>query len=141
MRDDGTVELNVHAQPGAGRTQITGRHGDASRSGSPSRPSTVEPTPRSRRLLADAFGLPAKAVELVSGDKSRTKRFRLTVEDVDAFADRLDDLVASGGRGPGPGRPGQVASTARLNPAPGPFTIQHPFGGLRGSHAQAHPGA
>ena len=27
--DDGTVELAVHAQPGAGRTQITGRFGDA----------------------------------------------------------------------------------------------------------------
>jgi uncharacterized protein YggU (UPF0235/DUF167 family) len=27
--DDGAIELNVHAQPGAGRTHIAGRHGTA----------------------------------------------------------------------------------------------------------------
>src|SRR5262245_1055669 len=29
-----------------------------------------------------------------------------------------------------------MAPAQRLNPGPSPFTIQHPFGGLRGSHAE-----
>ena len=102
VRDDGSVELNVHAQPGAGRTQITGRHGDALKIRIAVPPEHGRANGALASTLADAFGLPANAVELVSGDKSRTKRFRLAVEDVDAFADRLDDLVASGSEGPGP---------------------------------------
>jgi uncharacterized protein (TIGR00251 family) len=102
VRDDGTVELNVHAQPGAGRTQITGRHGDALKIRVAVPPQHGRANAVLATTIAEAFGLPANAVELVSGDKSRTKRFRLTVEDVDAFADRLDDLVAAGSEGPGP---------------------------------------
>jgi uncharacterized protein (TIGR00251 family) len=102
VRDDGSVELNVHAQPGAGRTQITGRHGDALKIRVAVPPEHGRANAALSSTLAEAFGLPAKAVELVSGDKSRTKRFRLTVEDIDAFAHRLDDLVASGSEGPGP---------------------------------------
>ena len=107
----------MHAQPGAGRTQITGRTATRSRSGSPCRPSTAGPTPRSPRPLAEAFGLDAGAVELVSGEKSSTKRFRLAVDDVDEFADRLDDLVASGGEGPGPADRDKWRPPQRLNPA------------------------
>jgi uncharacterized protein (TIGR00251 family) len=102
VRDDGSVELNVHAQPGAGRTQITGRHGDALKIRVAVPPEHGRANAALASALAEAFGLPAKGVELVSGDKSRTKRFRLAVDDVDAFAHRLDDLVASGGEGPGP---------------------------------------
>ena len=102
VRDDGTVDLNVHAQPGAGRTQITGRHGNALKVRVAVPPEHGRANAALTTVLADAFGLPANAVELVSGDKSRSKRFRLTVDDIDAFADRLDDLVASGMEGPGP---------------------------------------
>jgi len=102
VRDDGSVELNVHAQPGAGRTQITGRHGDALKVRIAVPPEHGRANTALAAALADAFGLPDNAVELVSGEKSRAKRFRLTVEDIDEFADRLDDLVASGGEGPGP---------------------------------------
>src|SRR3954453_9288071 len=99
MRKDGTVELNVHAQPGAGRTQITGRHGDALKVRVAVPPEHGRANSALEALLADAFGIPAKGVSIVSGEKSRTKRFRLTVEDVDAFALRLDDLVAAGTSG------------------------------------------
>ncbi len=102
VRDDGTVELNVHAQPGAGRTQITGRYGDALKIRVAVPPQHGRANTALASTLAEAFGLPDKAVELVSGDKSRTKRFRLTVGDIDEFADRLDDLVASGSAGAGP---------------------------------------
>jgi uncharacterized protein (TIGR00251 family) len=102
VSDDGTVELHVHAQLGAGRTQITGRHGDALKIRVAVPPEHGRANVALAATLAEAFGLDPKAVELVSGEKSRTKRFRLTVGDVDEFAHRLDGLVASGGEGPGP---------------------------------------
>jgi uncharacterized protein (TIGR00251 family) len=102
VSDDGSVELHVHAQPGAGRTQITGRHGDALKVRVAVPPEHGRANTALATALAEAFGLATKDVTLVSGEKSRTKRFRLVVDDVAAFADQLDDLVAKGGSGPGP---------------------------------------
>src|SRR3954466_16279458 len=105
VNDDGSVELHIHAQPGAGRTQITGRHGDALkvRVAVPpehGRANQVVPT-----TLADAFGLSAGGVTLVSGEKDHAKRFRLAVDDVEVFAARLDDLVGAGPARHGPADP------------------------------------
>ena len=100
--DDGSVDLHVHAQPGAGRTQITGRHGDALKVRIAVPPEHGRANDALASVLVDAFGLKAKDVSLVSGEKSRTKHFRIVVDDVDAFAERLDELVATGSSGPGP---------------------------------------
>ena len=54
------------------------------------------------KALADVFAIAPSAVSITAGEKSRTKRFRLTVEDVEVFAQRLDDLVAGATSGPGP---------------------------------------
>jgi uncharacterized protein (TIGR00251 family) len=102
VNDDGSIELHVHAQPGAGRTQIVGRHGDALKVRIAVPPEHGRANTALGGVLADAFGIPAKDVSIVSGEKSRTKRFRLAVDDVDAFALRLDELVAAGASGPGP---------------------------------------
>ena len=102
VNDDGSVELHVHAQPGAGRTQITGRHGDALKVRVAVPPEHGRANTALSEVLADAFGVTPKDVSIVSGEKSRTKRFRLSVDDVEAFAHRLDDLVAAGTSGPGP---------------------------------------
>src|SRR3954451_13701128 len=102
VNEDGSVELHVHAQPGAGRTQITGRHGDALKVRVAVPPEHGRANTALGAVLADVFDVAAKDVTIVSGEKSRTKRFRLVVEDVEAFAQRLDDLVASGASGPGP---------------------------------------
>ena len=102
VNDDGTVDLHVHAQPGAGRTQITGRHGDALKIRIAVPPEHGRANEALTKVLADVFGIAASAVSLASGDKSRTKRFRLVVDDVDAFADRLDEVVAAGASAPGP---------------------------------------
>src|SRR5688572_8297373 len=91
VNDDGSVVLHVHAQPGAGRTQITGRHGDAVKVRVAVPPEHGRANDALVVALADAFGIGTRDVSLVSGEKSRTKRFRLKVDDVDAFADRLDD--------------------------------------------------
>ena len=102
VNEDGSVELNVHAQPGAGRTQITGRHGDALKVRIAVPPEHGRANDALAKLLAEEFGVAAKAVTITSGEKSRTKRFRLVVDDVEAFEHRLDDLVAEGASGPGP---------------------------------------
>jgi len=102
VNDDGSVELHVHAQPGAGRTQITGRHGDSLKVRVAVPPEHGRANEALATVLAEAFGLAPKDVSIVAGEKSRTKRFRLVVDDVDAFAGRLDDLVAAGASGPGP---------------------------------------
>jgi len=102
VNEDGSVDLQVHAQPGAGRTQITGRHGDALKIRVAVPPEHGRANDALASVLVEAFGLKAKDVSLVSGEKSRTKRFRVVIEDVDAFADRLDELVAEGASGPGP---------------------------------------
>ena len=102
VNDDGSVELHVHAQPGAGRTQITGRHGDALKIRVAVPPEHGRANDALASVLVEAFGLKPADVSLLSGEKSRTKRFRIVVEDVDAFADRLDELVSAGASGPGP---------------------------------------
>ncbi|MEY2402510.1 MAG: uncharacterized protein QOD38_61 [Acidimicrobiaceae bacterium] len=102
VNDDGSVELNVHASPGAGRTQITGRHGDALKVRVAVPPEHGRANDALAKVFADAFGIAVGAVSITAGEKSRTKRFRLAVDDVETFAHRLDDLVAEGASGPGP---------------------------------------
>ena len=102
VQDDGSVELNVHAQPGAGRTQITGRHGDALKIRVAVPPEHGRANNALAKVLAEVFGIAANAVSITSGEKSRAKRFRLVVDDVEAFSHRLADLVAEGASAPGP---------------------------------------
>ena len=102
VNDDGSVELHVHAQPGAGRTQISGRHGDALKIRVAVPPEHGRANDALAKVLADAFGVARGAVSITAGEKSRTKRFRVAVDDVDAFAHRLEDLVADATSGPGP---------------------------------------
>lgn len=69
--------LDVRAQPGAGRTAVAGRHGDALkiRVGAP--PVGGRANAAVVAFLADQFGLRAAQVSLVSGQTSRQKRIRL----------------------------------------------------------------
>jgi uncharacterized protein len=94
---DGVV-LHVHVQPSAGRTAIVGRHGDAVKLRVAAPPVDDRANAAVSELLADLFGIKETAIELVSGGKSRVKRFRLKGVDVDTFEARLDAGVdASGG--------------------------------------------
>jgi uncharacterized protein (TIGR00251 family) len=101
---DGAVELSVHAQPAAGRTQITGRFGDALKVRVAAPPEQGRANVALAKALAEAFGVDAKAVSLVSGETSRTKRFRITGVEEDDFIRRLDELVEEGTSAPGPTR-------------------------------------
>lgn len=96
-----SVVLRVHLQPGAGRTMVVGRHGNALHV-------RVAPPPQDGRantalvkFLAETFEVPEAAVELVGGEHGRDKRVAVTGIDAESFGRRLDDLLETAGRAPG----------------------------------------
>ncbi|HKF92605.1 MAG TPA: DUF167 family protein [Acidimicrobiia bacterium] len=82
------VVLRVHVQPGAGRSSVVGRHGDSLKL-------RVAAPPDGRAnaaavgLIAAALGVKERDVELVSGERSRLKRFRVVGIDADDVDARL----------------------------------------------------
>lgn len=100
---DDAVVLAVHVQPGAGRSAVVGRHGDALKLKIAAPPAGGRANEASAALLAETFGAPAGQVALISGDKSRSKRFKLSGLDVDEFRRRLEQVVEEGASGAGPG--------------------------------------
>jgi uncharacterized protein (TIGR00251 family) len=84
---DDSVVLRVHTQPGAGRSAVMGRHGGALKVKVAAPPVDGRANDAVVELLVRTFGLERSKVELVSGQSSRSKRFRLdgiTPELVDA---------------------------------------------------------
>jgi uncharacterized protein (TIGR00251 family) len=102
IEGDGVVVLRVHAQPGAGRSAVTGRHGAAVKVRVAAPPERGRANEACRELLAETFGVPPTAITLVSGDSSRLKRFRIEGVDVDDFRRRLGRIVEGGNADVGP---------------------------------------
>jgi hypothetical protein len=96
--DADSVVLHVHVAPGAGKTAVVGRHGDALKVRVAAPPVGGRANSATSELLAETFGVKGKDVELVSGDTSRSKRFRLSGIDLEDFERRLRLLVGSGER-------------------------------------------
>lgn len=96
FQDDDAVVLQVHVQPGAGRSAVVGRHGTALKVRVAAPPVGGRSNAATGELLAEAFGLRGDQVELVGGETSRSKTFRLSALDVDEFRRRLEQLVDSG---------------------------------------------
>ena len=101
--DDGSVTLSVHASPGAGRSSVVGRHGQALKVRVAAPPEGGRANQALTALLAEEFGVPESAVELISGPGSRSKRFKLTGVDPEEFRRALERVVGGGNAGPGPG--------------------------------------
>ena len=74
---DGAVTLRVHAQPGAKRTEVAGLHGAAVKI------RVAAPALEDRanaalvEFLAGRFSVARREVRLLSGDRSREKRFEI----------------------------------------------------------------
>jgi uncharacterized protein (TIGR00251 family) len=74
---DGTLVLSVHAQPGAKRTEVAGLHGDALKI------RVAAPALEDRAnaalvdFIAERLGVARRDVTLVSGERSREKRFNI----------------------------------------------------------------
>ncbi len=90
-----TSIVAVHVQPRAGRTQITGRHGDALRIRVAAPPLDGRATEAARRALASALGVAPSAVTLTAGERSRLKRFRVDGLAADDARARLASVIAA----------------------------------------------
>jgi uncharacterized protein len=92
--------LHVHVATRAGRDEIRGRHGDTLRVRVQAPPVDGRANDAVRSLLGSAFHISDSRVELVSGDRSRLKRFRLHGVGRAAAEARLRELLDP----PGPAR-------------------------------------
>ncbi len=75
--DDGVLVLTLHVQPGAKRTEVAGRHGEALKIRLAAPPVEGKANAELMRFLAEAFGVHARAVALVRGETSRQKVVRI----------------------------------------------------------------
>jgi uncharacterized protein (TIGR00251 family) len=100
--EDDAVVLAVHVQPRAGRSAVLGRHGRALKLRVAAPPVDDRANAATVALLADEFGVPERDIELVAGERSRIKRFRLRHVDQDEFATRLRRTVDDADHGAGP---------------------------------------
>ena len=80
---EGALVLAIHAQPGSKRTGIAGTHGDALKI------RVAAPALEDRandaliEFLAERFNVPKRDVTLLSGARSREKRFAIVGSTVD----------------------------------------------------------
>ena len=101
VNDDDSITVPVHAQPGAGRTQIAGRHGDAVKVRVAAPPEGGRANAALITVLAGVFGVAEGKVTLVSGDKSRSKRFEVSGVDPEDATRLLDHALATAGNAAG----------------------------------------
>lgn len=74
VRRDGTVVLRLHVQPGAARSAVVGRHGDAVKVAVSAPPDRGRANEAVLALVAATLGVRPSDLELVAGPSSRTKR-------------------------------------------------------------------
>jgi uncharacterized protein (TIGR00251 family) len=104
--DQAEIVLRVHVQPGAGRTAVVGRHGDALKLKVAAPPEGGRANEAVATLLATTLGVDKTSVKLTSGATSRTKRFRVGPVDVDESRRLLAEAVTAGTSGNAGGRRG-----------------------------------
>jgi len=83
---DGSMVLALHVQPGAKKTEFAGLHGGALKIRLAAPPVDGKANAALIAFVAKACGVPKAAVELVSGETSRSKRVRVRGADGAALA-------------------------------------------------------
>ncbi|MEO6121100.1 MAG: DUF167 domain-containing protein [Acidimicrobiales bacterium] len=106
VAEDGSLLLRLYVQPGAGRSAVVGRHGDALKVKVAPPASQGRSNEACVALVAASLGVKESAVELVSGPSSRAKRLR--VRGLDAEDARRLLAVLTEARPAGAARPGNV---------------------------------
>jgi hypothetical protein len=104
IKDGDGVMVAVHVQPGAGKTSVVGRHGDALKLRVAAPPVDDRANAAAAALLAEVLGVKTAAVELVSGQRSRMKRFRVRGLDHDEALERVERALDGATAPPGPRR-------------------------------------
>ena len=77
VADGDGVTLRLHVQPGARKTELAGRHGDALKIRLAAPPVDGKANACLIAYLADRLGVAKSAVSLVSGESARAKRVRV----------------------------------------------------------------
>jgi uncharacterized protein (TIGR00251 family) len=94
--DSPEIVLRVHVQPGAGRSAVVGKHGNALKVRVAAPPVEGRANAALLAILASVLGAKEADVELASGESSRAKRVRVKgVTQADAQR-LLEDAVAAG---------------------------------------------
>jgi uncharacterized protein (TIGR00251 family) len=88
------VVLRVHVQPGAGRSAVVGRHGTSLKVRVAAPPVDGRANTAATTLLAETLGVKKDEVKLVSGQRSRLKRFRITGVEAEDVEFRLRQALA-----------------------------------------------
>lgn len=86
----GGVEIALHIQPRASRTEVIGAHGDALKIRLAAPPVDGEANEELVRFLAKALGVPKRAVTIVRGATGRKKMVRVEGIDPATAAARLE---------------------------------------------------
>jgi uncharacterized protein (TIGR00251 family) len=93
--DTGTAIIRLHVQPGAGRTAIVGRHGDALKVRVAAPPEGGRANDAVVALIAATFDVKLASVSLISGESSRAKRVQIDGI-AEADVERLIELAMTG---------------------------------------------
>ncbi|HXE40672.1 MAG TPA: DUF167 domain-containing protein [Azonexus sp.] len=78
VANDGRITLTLHIRPGAKKTEMAGRHGDALKIRLAAPPVDGKANEALIRFIADTLGLAKSAVLLKSGQTSRRKVLEVT---------------------------------------------------------------
>ncbi len=88
---DGTVTFAVRVQPRASRTESAGEQSGALKLRVTAPPVDGKANEECRRFLARLIGVPARSVEIISGDSSRNKIIRIHNSSAARVRDALAD--------------------------------------------------
>ena len=91
-----SARLKLRVSPGAARTSVVGRHGDAWKVRVTAAPADGKANAAVVRLLAATLALSVRDVEIVSGHGSRDKMVALQGIDVDEIERRLGQASGAG---------------------------------------------
>jgi uncharacterized protein (TIGR00251 family) len=78
INKDSGVELFLHCQPGAKKTEVKGVHGDRLKIRLAAPPLEGRANEALIAWLSKTLGVPTNRIELISGDTGRQKRVRIT---------------------------------------------------------------
>src|SRR5256885_1609477 len=95
------VVLRLHVQPGAGRTAVVGRHGDALKVRVAAPPEGGRANQAVLELVAETLGVKATQVELAGGGASRSKRGKVSGGDPGDVHRLLSEAMLAAGASPG----------------------------------------
>jgi uncharacterized protein len=94
------VVLRLHVQPGAGRSAVAGRHGEALKVRVAAPPREGRANAAVLALVATTLGVKEAALELLSGQSSREKRIRVRGVEPDQVERLLEAALREGNAGP-----------------------------------------